>query len=121
MTIVSHPLYFSPFPRLKIKLKGHHFDTTNVIEAKSQAVLNNLTEHYFRDAFKNGRSAGNGAYRRKGSTSRVMVASRPKISSRPYDSTRPACRNTLVSNGKCTRRNFEAERDPGPERFIIIT
>jgi hypothetical protein len=38
------------------------------MEAESQAVLNNLTEHNFEDAFKNGRSAGNGAYTRKGTT-----------------------------------------------------
>jgi hypothetical protein len=31
--------------------------------------------------FKNGRSAGNGAYVWKGTTSRVMVASKPKVSS----------------------------------------
>jgi hypothetical protein len=34
-----------------IKLKGSHFDTTEVIEAESQAVLNILTEHNFQDAF----------------------------------------------------------------------
>jgi hypothetical protein len=39
--------YFSLFPRLQIKLKGRYFDTTEVIEAKSQAVLNTLTEHSF--------------------------------------------------------------------------
>jgi hypothetical protein len=37
---------------LKIKLKGHHFDTTEMIEAESQAVLNTLTEHDFQDVFK---------------------------------------------------------------------
>jgi hypothetical protein len=37
---------------LKIKLKGRHFDTTEVIEAESQAVLNTLTEHDFQNAFK---------------------------------------------------------------------
>jgi hypothetical protein len=37
---------------LKIKLKGCRFDTTEVIEAESQAVLNTLTEHNFQDAFK---------------------------------------------------------------------
>jgi hypothetical protein len=37
---------------LKIKLKGRHFVTIDVIEAESQAVLNTLTEHDFRDAFK---------------------------------------------------------------------
>jgi hypothetical protein len=45
------PTLLSLFPRLKIKLKGRHFDTTKVIEAKSQAVLKNLTEHDFQDTF----------------------------------------------------------------------
>jgi hypothetical protein len=63
---------------LKTKLKGRHFDTTEVMEAESQAVLNSLTEHDFQDAFY-GRSVGNGAYAQKGTTSRVMVARRPKV------------------------------------------
>jgi hypothetical protein len=50
-----------------------------VIEAESQAVLNSLTEHGFQDTFKNGRSAGNGEYALKGTTSRVIVASKPKV------------------------------------------
>jgi hypothetical protein len=40
------------FPRLKLKLEGCHFDTTEVMETDSQAVLNTLTEHDFQDAFK---------------------------------------------------------------------
>jgi hypothetical protein len=60
MTVVLHPPYspdlapcdFSLFPQLKIKLKGRRFDTTDVLEAESQAVLNTLTEHNFQDAFK---------------------------------------------------------------------
>jgi histone-lysine N-methyltransferase SETMAR len=43
MTVVS---------QLKIKLKGHRFDTIEVIEAESQAVPNTLTEHDFQDALK---------------------------------------------------------------------
>jgi hypothetical protein len=39
------------FPQLKIKLKGRHFDTVEVIDAESQAVLNTLTEPDFQDAF----------------------------------------------------------------------
>jgi hypothetical protein len=35
-----------------MKLKGCHFDTFEVIEAESQAVLNTLKEHDFQDAFK---------------------------------------------------------------------
>jgi hypothetical protein len=34
---------------LKIKLRGCHFDTIEVIEAESQGVLNTLTD--FQDAF----------------------------------------------------------------------
>jgi hypothetical protein len=34
-----------------MKLKDRHFDTTEVIEAESQAVVNTLTEHDFQDAF----------------------------------------------------------------------
>jgi hypothetical protein len=34
---------------LKIKLKGRHFDTTEVIKAESQVVLNTLTERDFQD------------------------------------------------------------------------
>jgi hypothetical protein len=52
MSVVPHPHYFSPFPRLKIKLKGCHFDTIEVIKADLQAVLNTLTEHGFQDPFK---------------------------------------------------------------------
>jgi predicted helicase len=37
---------------LKIKLKGRHFETTEVIKAESQAMLNTLTEHGFQAAFK---------------------------------------------------------------------
>jgi hypothetical protein len=58
---------------LKIKLIGRHFDTIKVIEVESQVALNtqNATS---RTHLKNGRSAGNGAYSRKETTSRVMVA-----------------------------------------------
>jgi hypothetical protein len=79
-TVVPHPTYFSLFLRLKIKLKSRNFDTTEVVEAELLAVLNTLTEHYFQGAIRYGRSAGNSAYARKGTTSRVMVSSRPKVS-----------------------------------------
>jgi hypothetical protein len=39
ITVVPHPPYFFLFPRLKLILKGRHFNTTEVIEAESQAVL----------------------------------------------------------------------------------
>jgi hypothetical protein len=37
---------------LKINLKGRHFNTTEVIEAKPQAVLYTLIGHDFQNAFK---------------------------------------------------------------------
>jgi hypothetical protein len=52
MTVIPHLPYCPLFPPLKIKLKGRHFDTTEVTKAESQAVLNILTEHDFQDAFK---------------------------------------------------------------------
>jgi hypothetical protein len=33
-------------------VKGHHFDTTEVIGAELQEVLNTITKHDFQDAFK---------------------------------------------------------------------
>jgi hypothetical protein len=60
ITLVPHPPYssdlppcdFSLLPQLKMKLKGHHVDTMDVIEAESQAALNTLTEYDFEDTFK---------------------------------------------------------------------
>jgi hypothetical protein len=49
MTVVHNTPYFTLFLRLKIKLKGRHFDTTEMIKAESQAVLNAFTEHDFQD------------------------------------------------------------------------
>jgi hypothetical protein len=80
MALISHPPYFSLSPQLEIRLRGRHFDTTEVMEAEFQAVLNSLTGHDFQDAFKNGRSAGNCAYAQKVTISRVIVVSRPKFS-----------------------------------------
>jgi hypothetical protein len=37
---------------LKVKLKGCHFGTIEVIEAESEDNPNTLTEHDFQDAFK---------------------------------------------------------------------
>jgi hypothetical protein len=73
----SKPIFL--FHRFKIKLKGHHFDTSQVVETESQAVLNILTEHDSQDEFKNGRRAGNGEFVRKGTTSRVMMTTGPKV------------------------------------------
>jgi hypothetical protein len=52
MTVVPRPPSISRFPRLRIKLKGRHFDTIEMIEAESRTVLNTLTDHDFQDALK---------------------------------------------------------------------
>jgi hypothetical protein len=75
-----HSPYFSLLLRLKIKLKGRHFDNILMIEAESQAVLNTLPEHDFLDAFEKLLSAGKDANVWKGNTSRVMVAIGLKVS-----------------------------------------
>jgi hypothetical protein len=36
---------------MKIKPKGRHFDTLEVLEAGFQGVLNTVTEHDFQDVF----------------------------------------------------------------------
>jgi hypothetical protein len=94
MTVVATHLTFLflflfLFPRLKINLKGRHFEALEVIEAESQAVLYTLAEHDFQDAFKNDRSDENGVYTREETTLSVTVASRLKISFWPNGSTSP--------------------------------
>jgi hypothetical protein len=46
------PCDFFLFPKMKLKLKGRRFDTTEVIKAESQRVLDTLTEMDFQEAFK---------------------------------------------------------------------
>jgi hypothetical protein len=62
MTGISHPPNFSLFPLLKIKLKGRRFDTVEMMEEESQAVLNTPTEHDFQDAFKKWQKRWEGNY-----------------------------------------------------------
>jgi hypothetical protein len=55
MHVGREPTYhFFLFPRLKIKLKGRHFDTIEVMEAEPQAVLNAFMEHDFQVTLKKG-------------------------------------------------------------------
>jgi hypothetical protein len=77
MAIIPKRAYVSVC-QIMIKRKGRHFDTTEVIEAESQAVLNIPAEHDFRKAFKNGGSDWNCAHARKMTTLREMVTNRPK-------------------------------------------
>jgi hypothetical protein len=60
MVIVPQPPYSSDlaprdfflFPKMKLKLKGHQFDTNQEIQAESQRVLDTLTEKDFQEAFQ---------------------------------------------------------------------
>jgi hypothetical protein len=52
-----------------VKLRGRHLDTTEVMEADSQAAQTTTCRT----------DAGKGAYARKGAATRVMVASGPKV------------------------------------------
>jgi len=68
ISVIPHPPYspdlapcdFFLFPKMKLKLKGRRFGTTEEIQA-----------------YKNGRDGGTGVYMREGTTSRVTVADRP--------------------------------------------
>jgi hypothetical protein len=59
MAVIPHPLYspdlapcdFFLFPKTKLKLKGHRFDTIEEIQAESQGMLDTLTEKDFHEAF----------------------------------------------------------------------
>jgi hypothetical protein len=60
MAVIPLPLY-SPdlvpcelflIQKVKLKLKGHWFDTTEEIQAESQRVLDTLTEKDFQEAFQ---------------------------------------------------------------------
>jgi hypothetical protein len=49
---LSSPTHPTPVSPIEDKTESCHFDTTEMMEAESQAVLKALTEHNFQDAFK---------------------------------------------------------------------
>jgi hypothetical protein len=61
---------FFPFPKIKLKLKGHQFDTIEQIQAKLQRVLDTLTEMDFQEGFQKWRrgDSGTGVYKQEGNT-----------------------------------------------------
>jgi len=46
------PCDFFLFPKMKLKLKGHRFDTIEETEAESQRVFDTLIEKDFQEAFQ---------------------------------------------------------------------
>jgi hypothetical protein len=63
MAVIPNPLYsphlapcdFFLFPKMKLNLKGHRFDTIEEIQAEWQRVLDALTEKDFQEAFQKSR------------------------------------------------------------------
>jgi hypothetical protein len=49
---LAAPCDFALFPKLKIKLKGRHFETVSDIQRELQAVLDSLKEYDFHGAFE---------------------------------------------------------------------
>jgi hypothetical protein len=60
MACVPNTSFVTLFSRLKIKLEGRHFGTSQGIEVEPQAVLNALTEHNLQGAFTNNGITANG-------------------------------------------------------------
>jgi hypothetical protein len=60
MAVIPHPPYspdlapcdFFLFPKMKLYLKGHRFDTIEDIQAEAQRVLDTPTEKDFQEAFQ---------------------------------------------------------------------
>jgi transposase len=60
MVIVPHPPYspglapcdFTLFPKLKMKLKGRHFETVSDIQRESQTLLDSIKQNDFHGAFE---------------------------------------------------------------------
>jgi hypothetical protein len=46
------PCDFALYPKLKMKLKGQHFETLSDIQRESQVVLNSIKENDFHGASK---------------------------------------------------------------------
>jgi hypothetical protein len=67
MAAIPHPPYspnlapcdFFLFPKMKLKLKGRRFDTTEEIQVESQRVLDTVAEKDFQEAFQKWRRRWN--------------------------------------------------------------
>jgi histone-lysine N-methyltransferase SETMAR len=74
MVIVPHPPYstdlapcdLAMFPKLKMILKGQHFETVSDIQRELQALLNSIKENDFHGAFEARKKLWNHCIRSKG-------------------------------------------------------
>jgi hypothetical protein len=62
---------------MKLKLKGHWFDTIEEFQAESQSALDTLTEKDFQEALQKWKRRWDWCIQREGPTSSVMAADRP--------------------------------------------
>jgi len=103
------PCDFFLFPKLKLKLKGRRFDTSEEIEADSQRVLD-TDRKGLPGSVPNGGDGGTGVNMREGTTSRVTAADRPygefydfySVSPENFGSTHAFPRNGITSNPAAT-------------------
>jgi hypothetical protein len=79
MTVVTHTPYSLHLTLCNFSV-SRHFDTIEVIEAESQALLNILKKHYFQDAFQKGQKRWERCIHSEEDYLRVMLASRSKVS-----------------------------------------
>ena len=70
------PCDFFLFPKMKMKLKGRRFDTTEEIQAETQEVLDTLTERDFQETFQKWRRRWDRCLHAGGTTPRVTAADR---------------------------------------------
>ena len=81
MTTVPHPAYppdlapcdFYVFAKMKLRLKGRHFVSTEEIQAESQQILNTLTPAYFNECFQKWQNRWDRCIQPKVTTSKVTV------------------------------------------------
>jgi hypothetical protein len=59
------PCDFALFPKLKMKLKGRHFETVSDIQRELRVVPNSIKENDFHDAFEEWKNNGVAVYNPK--------------------------------------------------------
>jgi hypothetical protein len=70
------PCVFFLFPKMKLRLKGRRFDTTEEIHAESQEVIDTLTLGNFHGCRTSGETCWDRLYMPKGTTSKEAVETR---------------------------------------------
>jgi hypothetical protein len=82
--VIPHPSYspdlatcdFFLFPKMKLRLKGHHFDTTEEIHAETQEVIDTLIFENLQGLHEIMGHTGIAVYMPKGTTSKETVETR---------------------------------------------